>query len=64
VSFEQWWERFMPGVGPSGDHVAALTQNQRDELREQCRHLLPDGPVEISATAGAVTAQPAPAWAP
>ena len=64
ASFEQWWERFTLGVGPSGDYVATLTQDQRDELRERCRRLLPDGPVEISATAWAATARPAPARAP
>ena len=64
ASFEQWWERFTLGVGPSGDYVAALAQDQRDELRERCRRLLPDGPVEISATAWAATARPAPARAP
>ncbi len=64
ASFEQWWERFTLGVGPSGDYVATLTQDQRDELGERCRRLLPDGPVEISATAWAATARPAPARAP
>jgi len=61
ASFEQWWERFMLGVGPAGDYVAALTQEHRDELRERCRRLLPDGPVEISATAWTATGRPAPA---
>ncbi len=63
ASFEQWWERFTLGVGPSGDYVAALTQDHRDELRERCRRLLPDGPVEVIATAWAATARPAPAGA-
>jgi SAM-dependent methyltransferase len=60
-SFEHWWERFMLGVGPAGDYVAALTQEHRDKLRERCRRLLPDGPVEISATAWTATGRPVPA---
>jgi SAM-dependent methyltransferase len=60
-SFEQWWERFTLGVGPAGDYVAALTQEHRDELRERCRSLLPNGPIEISATAWTATGRPAPA---
>jgi SAM-dependent methyltransferase len=54
-------QRFTLGVGPSGDYVAALTQDQRHELRERCRRLLPDGPVEVIATTWAATARPAPA---
>jgi SAM-dependent methyltransferase len=60
-SFEEWWERFTLGVGPAGDYVATLTREHRDELRERCRRLLPDGPVEISATAWTATGRPAPA---
>lgn len=57
ASFEQWWERFTLGVGPAGAYVAALTPDRRSELREQCRRLLPAGPVEISATVWAATCQ-------
>jgi SAM-dependent methyltransferase len=64
-SFEQWWEPFTLGVGPAGTHVASLTPDQRAELREQCRRLLPAGPFEISATVWAVTCPvPAPAARP
>jgi hypothetical protein len=55
ASFEQWWERFTLGVGPAGACVASLAPDRRAELRERCRRLLPAGPVEISATAWAVT---------
>ena len=61
ASFEQWWERFTLGVGPAGDYVAALTSEHREELRERCRRLLPDGPFEIRAIAWAATGHPAPA---
>ncbi len=57
ASFEQWWERFTLGVGPAGAYLAPLSPDRRAELREQCRRLLPAGPVEISATAWAVTCQ-------
>jgi SAM-dependent methyltransferase len=54
-TFEQWWEPFTLGVGPAGTYVAALTPDRRAELRDRARRLLPEGPVEISATAWAVT---------
>ena len=54
-SFEQWWEPFTLGVGPAGVYVAALTPDRRAELRDRARRLLPEGPVEISATVWAVT---------
>jgi SAM-dependent methyltransferase len=59
ASFEKWWEPFTLGVGPAGAYVAALTPQRRSELRERCRRLLPPGPVDISATAWAVTCRTA-----
>ena len=53
ASFGQWWEPFTLGVGPAGAYVASLIPGHRAALREQCRRLLPAGPVEISATAWA-----------
>lgn len=55
ASFEQWWKPLTLGVGPAGAYVASLTPEHLSALRERCRHLLPAGPVEISATAWAVT---------
>ncbi len=55
ASFEQWWEPFTLGVGPAGAYVASLTPDRQIELREQCRRLLPVGPMEIDATAWAAT---------
>jgi SAM-dependent methyltransferase len=60
ASFEHWWERFTLGVGPAGAYVGSLTPDRRAELRERCRRLLPAGPVEISATAWAVTCRAGP----
>jgi SAM-dependent methyltransferase len=55
AGFEQWWEPFMLGVGPSGSYVASLDPDRRAALRERCRSLLPEGPFEISAIAWAAT---------
>jgi SAM-dependent methyltransferase len=54
-TFEHWWERFTLGVGPTGAYVASLAAEQFDALRELCRSQFPDGPVDVSATAWAVT---------
>jgi hypothetical protein len=53
ASFEDWWEPYTLGIGPAGDYVASLAPDRRAALREQCRDLLPAGPIEISATAWA-----------
>jgi hypothetical protein len=37
--------------------VASLTPDHRAALREQCKRLLPVGPVEITATAWAATSR-------
>ena len=55
ASFDDWWQRFTLGVGPAGAYVASLTPDRRAALREQCRHLLPAGPVDITATAWAAS---------
>jgi SAM-dependent methyltransferase len=57
ASFDDWWDRFTLGVGPAGAYVASLTPDHRTALREQCRRLLPAGPVEITATAWAATSR-------
>jgi hypothetical protein len=54
-SFGQWWEPYTLGAGPAGAYVASLSPGHRDAVREQCQRMLPTGPVEISATAWAVT---------
>ena len=57
AGFEDWWEPFTLGIGPAGAYVASLAPDRRAALREQCRHLLPAGPVEISATAWAAVSR-------
>jgi SAM-dependent methyltransferase len=55
ASFDDWWHPFTLGVGPAGAYVAALAPDRRAELREQCRRLLPDGAIEITAVAWAAS---------
>jgi SAM-dependent methyltransferase len=64
ATFAQWWQPFTLGVGPAGDYVASLSPERRQQLRERYREVLnggtggpggPRGPVEVSATAWAVT---------
>jgi SAM-dependent methyltransferase len=57
ASFGDWWEPFTLGVGPAGAYVASLAPDRRAALAEQCRQLLPAGPVEISATAWAAVSR-------
>jgi len=52
-SFEEWWERFLFGVGPAGSYVCGLDAARRARLRELCRERLPEGPFVISAQAWA-----------
>jgi SAM-dependent methyltransferase len=55
ATFEEWWEPFTLGVGPAGTYVASLTSEHREALRERCRRALGPTPVEVSATAWAVS---------
>jgi SAM-dependent methyltransferase len=52
-SFDEWWEPYLLGVGPSGGYVAGLDAAGRDDLRERCRRLLPDEPFTLTARAWA-----------
>jgi SAM-dependent methyltransferase len=55
ATFGEWWQPFTLGVGPPGVYVASLTGQRRRLLCERCRELLGEGPVDVSATAWAVT---------
>jgi SAM-dependent methyltransferase len=55
ADFAAWWQPFTLGVGPAGAYVASLTPDRRAALREQCRHLLPAGAIEITAVAWAAS---------
>jgi len=52
-TFDDWWEPYTRGVGPAGSFVAGLDPEQRIELRERCRALLPAEPLVIPARAWA-----------
>ena len=52
-SFEEWWEPFTRGVGPAGAFVARLSNEERGELQEACRRLLPTPPFTVTAIAWA-----------
>ena len=50
-TFEEWWEPYLHGVGPSGDAIAALGLDARAHLEEVLRRTLGDGPFDITAVA-------------
>jgi SAM-dependent methyltransferase len=54
-TFEDWWDPFTLGVGPAGAYITSLTDERRAALREHARRTLTP-PIEVSATAWAVTA--------
>jgi hypothetical protein len=54
ASFDEWWEPYTLGVGPAGEHVASLSDQDRDRLRAQCRAALPAAPFTVDAAAWAV----------
>jgi SAM-dependent methyltransferase len=49
--FDDFWEPFTFAVGPAGEHLAQLPEEQRERIREACRARLPDGPFELEARA-------------
>jgi ubiquinone/menaquinone biosynthesis C-methylase UbiE len=61
TSFEDFWEPFTFGVGPAGQHLKSLSDEQQTAVREACRAALPDGPFSLDARAwyarGTVAAQ-------
>jgi SAM-dependent methyltransferase len=52
-SFDELWEPFPQGVGPAGAYTAALSPEEREELRREYSSQLgsPSGPFELSARA-------------
>lgn len=43
ADFDEWWEPYTGGVGPAGAIVRTLSPQLKDELRDRCRALLPEG---------------------
>jgi SAM-dependent methyltransferase len=56
-SFEEWWEPYELGVGPSGAYAIGLDEERRARLRELCRERLPAPPFVIEARAWAARAR-------
>ncbi|WP_347354013.1 class I SAM-dependent methyltransferase [Intrasporangium sp.] len=52
-SFDEWWEPYTLGVGPTGDYIHSLAPGQQEALRDRCRDRTGDGPFEVRATAWA-----------
>ena len=52
-SFDDFWTPFTYAVGPAGEHLATLTAEQQDAVRDECRRQLgdPDGPFDLEARA-------------
>jgi dihydrodipicolinate synthase/N-acetylneuraminate lyase len=57
ATFEEWWVPFSFGIGPAGEYVATLTDDERERLRERCVELLPDEPLEIVGVARVATSR-------
>jgi SAM-dependent methyltransferase len=53
AGFEDWWQPFTLGVGPTGAYLEKLDEAGLAALRAECRRLLPEGPFEVRAVAWA-----------
>ena len=51
AGFEDFWEPLTFGVGPVGQHLLSLTDDQRSRVREALQAKLPDGPFTLDARA-------------
>ncbi len=51
AGFDDFWEPFTFAVGPAGQHLATLSPERRELVREACRAALPDGPFSLTARA-------------
>jgi ubiquinone/menaquinone biosynthesis C-methylase UbiE len=51
ADFDDFWEPFTFGVGPSGQYVASLPDDRREALKELCRAAVPAGPFSLTARA-------------
>ena len=51
ADFDDFWEPFTYAVGPAGNYLASLPEDQQVELREACRAALPDGQFTLTARA-------------
>jgi hypothetical protein len=58
ASFDELWQRYLSGEGPSGAYVVGLTEDRREALRQKLRQDIlcdrPDGPFSLQGKAWAV----------
>ncbi|OBB03294.1 SAM-dependent methyltransferase [Mycobacteriaceae bacterium 1482268.1] len=52
-TFEEWWEPYTFGVGPAGDYVKHLDDDDRARVESVARERLGNGPLTVAATAWA-----------
>lgn len=50
-SFDDFWEPFTFAVGPAGQHLRSLSEDERKRVREELRSDVPDGPFTLEARA-------------
>lgn len=50
-SFADYWDPFLLGIGPAGDHVLGLDDEEREALRAELERRLGSGAVEMTSTA-------------
>jgi ubiquinone/menaquinone biosynthesis C-methylase UbiE len=51
AGFDDFWEPFTFAVGPAGQYLRSLSDEQEASVRETCRAELPDGPFTLDARA-------------
>jgi hypothetical protein len=51
TGFDDFWEPFTWAVGPAGQYLMSLPEEQREQVREGCREALPSGPFTLTARA-------------
>ena len=51
AGFDDFWEPFTFAVGPSGQYLRSLADEQQARVREACRLALPEGPFSLDARA-------------
>jgi hypothetical protein len=51
ASFDDFWTPFTFAVGPAGQHLATLSGDDRERVRDACRAALPEGSFTLTARA-------------
>jgi SAM-dependent methyltransferase len=53
-SFDEWWRPYTLGVGPAGNYVSSLGEEEQAAVRDRGREVLPEAPFQPTAQAWAV----------